>query len=317
MSLQKYRLDLTVESYEEDLLTEGATIIVPENHDSKQELILRIIKLEKLKGGFDWVIRDFNKLVKALSLPFSNKTSRAKLVTLVFVYVLLSIPKISIFFIRGWRLGVISRMINPNPNVAIVPSVNTLNELGENIRQGVRLIGARAAYKLPELIILAAIGYDHLEMIIDWIYFFFGRLFGEAQSANVGDFVSNSFSDLSVTLFIQLLFFVFLSVIITPAYRIMVIKYANGNMEYNRFFNLAEIRDSFRLYKKYVKRTFGAYFWDIIVSGVSLFVGFVMFLIFPYAYFILMPFYKLAFKHWPKSYGYGLLGRRLKANGEI
>ncbi|MCB0370431.1 MAG: DUF4013 domain-containing protein [Bdellovibrionales bacterium] len=240
--------------------------------------------------------------------------SRSKLLSLSFVYTLLIPSGVAIFFIRGWRFGIVKRMIKSDPSQAISPNLNSLHDLGTFIRDGIRLFGAKALYDLPKLLILVAIGYDHIELIIDWIYFFLTKVPGMGDYQSLAE---TSMIKFSTTLLIQLIFFMIASFLITPAFKISMIKYANGNISYAGFFSIKEIKDSYRIYQRYKTRTLTAYIWDVFVTGLSTIIGFILMILFPFIIWLAIPLYKLVFKHWPKAYAYGMLARRLAVNGEI
>lgn len=318
-STADYKVYITLNESDENRLQEGVIMQINNQDSLPLDFLLKINSKSPLKGGFNWIVRDFKKLLQALLIPFKNSASRAKLLAITFVYALLTPSGLASFFVRGWRFEVVKRMGEGQPGIPIAPSVNSLAELGENIREGVKLLGAKAAYDIPKIILLVAIGYDHFEMIIDWTYFFFGKIFGDSEIQNqaFNEFASSSIMNLSTTLIIQLLFILIYSFFFTPAFRITMIKYAKGNIEYKRFFSIEELRDSFKIYRRYKIRTSGAYIWDLLVSTLSMVIGFFLLVFFPIITWIFIPFYKLIFKHWPKAYGYGLLARKLNINGEI
>ncbi|MEM8897841.1 MAG: hypothetical protein AAGC85_07040, partial [Bacteroidota bacterium] len=49
----------------------------------------------------------------------------------------------------------------------------------------------------------------------------------------------------------------------------------------------------------------------------SFIVSLTAFVILPFISFLILPFYKLIFKHLAKAYAYGMLARRLQANGDL
>lgn len=310
-------MDLTEDQVSQ--MVPDSEILVQNSQRFPDGIQLRIQSVEKIRKDLSAIItKDFTRLIAAVFIPIRKGASRSKLLSLSFLYALLIPSGVGVFFIRGWRFEIVKRMIRNQPGQPIAPGVGTLDELGIFIRDGVRLFGAKALYDLPKLVILVAIGYDHIEMIIDFIFYFFGRVPGFGDSSqSFASFAESSGMKFSTTVMIQILFFMISSFIITPAFKITMMKYANGKISYRRFFNVEEIKDSFRIYRKYKTRTIAAYLWDAAVTGLTGIIGVFLMILFPFIIWFAIPMYKLLFKHWSKAYGYGMLARRLAANGEI
>lgn len=284
------------------------------------ELYLKIFKQKAAPSGIGLILQDFKKLAKAIKLPLQSAAGRSKFFATSLVYIFLSVSGVSIFFIRGWRLGVIKRMADRNIGTPLCPEVHSLQQLGEYVKHGIRLIAGKAAYDLPKILILAAIGYDHFELILEWLHYFFVQIFpigGMDPATAVGDLANSSVSKLSFTLGLQFIFLLIYSFFFTPAFRITAIKYAVGKIPFKNFFNWDEMKDSFRIYKRFKTTTMEAYVWDVLVSSLSYLAGFILLIMFPFISIAVIACYKLLFKHWPKAYGYGVLARRMRDNGEI
>lgn len=312
---RKYYLELNLADDLAFQIERGTNISLEENTAFPNGLNLKVDSIEPIqKDALLTIRKHLNQLFSAVFIPLSNSVSRSKLFSLSFLYTMLIPSGVAVFFIRGWRFEIVKRMIASEPYQAIAPNVHSLNDLGIFIRDGIRLFGAKALYDLPKLLILVAIGYDHIEMIIDWIYYFFTKVPGMGDAQN---FAATSAIKFSTTLLIQLAFFIIASFIITPAFKINMIKYATGKISFAGFFSLRELKDSFTLYRRYKTLTITTYLWDALVSGVSTILGFMLMVLFPFIFWLLIPIYKLLFKHWLKAYGYGILARRLIINGEI
>ena len=198
----------------------------------------------------------------------------------------------------------------------LLPKIGNLLSIGNFIKEGIKLIGARAVYDFPKIFILVAIGYDHIGLIVDWIDYLITYLSGDSIP-KFTDKLEESTINFSTTLGIELGFFFLFSLIVTPAYKILELKYSVKMIKYIDFFSLAELKKSFGLYYKYNITTIGMYFWDVLLSVLSVVVGIILLMLFPLLLPFVHPIYKLLFCHFPKSYGYGLLARRMYLNGDL
>lgn len=309
--------DLSIEMKGRDINKNDVVSI--ENHKVvSNQLSFKVQEIKPYKTSIlSLFLKDIKRLFQAVFIPIKNNLSRAKLFNLSVIYALLVPSGISIFFIRGWRFEIVKRMIKAEENKAIAPSMNSLDVLGGFIRDGALLFGVKLLYDIPKILILVALGYDHLELIIHWIYTYVSAAFGFGMPEN---FARDAFVDFRFTIFLQITIYLIMSFIITPAFKISMMKYANGAMDFKGFFRLKEIKHSFCIYRKYKTSTITTYIWDGIVTISTNFlgIGFALFLV-PIAplLIIFIPLYKVLFKHWPKAYGYGKLAQRLVANGEI
>lgn len=305
-------------NYERAKELEGKRIIVTNPSGGGEALVLDIEDVEEVPlQGFKVPLNEISKLKSALTVPLSDSASRSRVWQTLLVYVFLSPSRISTFFIRGWRLDIIRNMIlSTQTTTGIAPVVNRLSNIGEDIKQGAVLIGLKLIYDLPKILILTAVGYHYIEFILDWLTFIFGNAFG-TSSTTFDSMMNDTQFKVSLAFFFQALFVVIYSFFVTPMFKINEIKYAKGNIELKDFFKVEEIIDSYKKYKKYKMSTLQVYIWDLLVTGGSWVFGFFLMIFFPWLYFIVNPFYKLLFKHWPKAYGYGLLGRKMEANGDI
>ncbi|WP_020538844.1 hypothetical protein [Lewinella cohaerens] len=297
---------------------EGKRIIVTNPPGGAEALALDIQEVEEIPlQGFKIPLNEISKLKNALIVPLSDSASRRRVWQTLLVYVFLSPSRISTFFIRGWRLDIIRNMILSTQKVTgIAPTVNRLSNIGGNIKQGAVLIGLKLVYDLPKILILTAVGYHYIEFILDWLTFIFGNAIG-SSSATFDSMIDDTQFKVSLAFSFQVLFILIYSFFVTPMFKINEIKYAKGNIELKDFFKAEEIIDSYKKYKKYKMSTLQVYIWDLLVTGASWFFGFFLVIFFPWLYFIINPLYKLLFKHWPKAYGYGLLGKKMEANGDI
>ncbi len=307
------RISTQLKSIESDQKSVAIKIDGPTYTDAQKKFSAKSI--QRATALYDQQ-QDLKKLFKSLQMPFAIKSSRARFSIIWLIYVFLSPSGMSSFFIRGWRINIIRNMVVNTKGKGLAPKISDLNDVGKCIKEGVKLIGARATYNLPRVLIMIIIGYDFYELIIDWVLFFFSGLVGDPNNS-VEEMLNQSALYLSISHGGELAFMALYSLFVTPAYKIMEIKYAAGVIEYKKFFNWNELRDSYRLYRKYKFSTVEMYLWDQIVTLISFVSGFIIAIIFPFFFFFLYPLYKLLFSHWPKSYGYGLLARKMYANDDL
>ncbi|AEE53883.1 hypothetical protein [Haliscomenobacter hydrossis] len=308
-----------------ELTAEEAANITPESSvavklaDTESSFNFLIQSIERSPSGIRIVLDDFKKLIKALAILFKGSAAKMRLLSISLVYLSLTPSSISMFFIRGWRMGIISRMTSQNSKFGIAPPVDSLTQIGYFIKEGIKLVIARFVYDFPKILILVMVGYDYASLIVDLGYYFFTSLFdfnNEGEPQSLRSVVEGSSVKLTNGFIASLIFYVLYSVIVTPAFKIMEIKYAVKSISYRSFFSLGELFKSFRLYRKYRSTTLEMYFWDVLVSTISLLIGLLLFTTLPIL-IIFHPLWKLPFNHWTKSYGYGLLARRLIANNEL
>lgn len=283
---------------------------------SNPEIILEIGSIEVLPTGVKALSEDFKKLIRALVILFKGSAAKISLATISMIYLALTPSGISAFFVRGWRLGIISRMGTLENKVGIAPQIRSLTQIGHHINEGIKLVLARFIYDIPKILVLVVVGYDYASIIVDFGYFFLSSIFNSAHSQSLSSMIQATSLKMSNGIIASLVFFALYSLIVTPAFKILEIKYALNQIKYSDFFNLKELFSSLNLYRKYTFNTLEMYFWDLFVTTLSLLVGFFLFSTFPLLIF-LHPLWKLPFSHWAKSYGYGLLARRLIFNNEL
>lgn len=316
--VEEYDLYLELDEKEFKDISNSKLLRIRTPIEEDEEYCIQIDSIEEAPlKGFKIAKSNIVKLIQALKVPFLNNASFRQAIKTFLLYLYLSPSRISVFFIRGWRLQIIRNMItSTHREIGLSPSINRISLIGDYIKEGVLLIAAKVIYDLPKVFIITAIGYHYIEFILDWITFIFGNFFGQT-GVSFNEMVDDTKFKVTLTLSIQLLFIVLYSIVITPVYKINEIKYALNTISYQDFFKIEEIKDSFKKYRSYRVTTLQVYSWDLCVSITSFIFGSLFLILMPWLYLILIPFYKLFFKHWPKAYGYGLLARKMDANNDL
>ncbi len=313
--MQKYNLRIQLDADQAAQISEGSVVSVENSPLFPEGQSFEVEQKEPLKKDLlSIIIKDFRKLYEAVWLPIKKGAPRTKLFNLAAVYTFLVPSGVSFFLIRGWRFGIVQRMMENNPDQAVAPEIKTLDDVGTYVRDGVALFSAKLVYDIPKIIVLVIIGYNHYELIMDYLFFLFSKVPG---LDSFGQFAERAALKWTLSLAAELFFLALTSIIITPAFKISMMKYAKGNINWKGFFSIKELKHSYSLYRKYKIRTLNAYVWDKLVSISSNAIGFALMVFLPFITWLLIPLYKILFKHWPKAYGYGDLARRLQHNGEI
>lgn len=314
----QYKLTIALSKQEADQVAKQGGISVKSARDRQAEITyLQVESIAPVRSGFGHVINDLKKILKAIRFALQDRFARSRFLSIAMVYVFLTPSGISSFFVRGWRWNLIKNMIQGSRGKGLAPTVNDFSNIGTYIKEGIKLVSAKALYDIPKLLVLVAIGYDHFEFLLDWLDYFLSWFIDSSSSKAVGTVVDETSVKITKTLVTQLIFYAIYSLLVTPAFKLTEIRYAAGKVPYKAFFSCKELKESYRLYKKYRITTLNMYLWDALVSAASFLVGISLGVILPLYALVGHPFYKLMFKHLPKAYGYGTLARRLQANGDL
>lgn len=314
----KYKLIVGLDSAEASQLTYGEVInVVRDSNSDEVNISIQIESIETVPSGFRILAEDFFKLLECFIYPLKDFQSRKNLASIGLIYAFLSPSGMSSFFIRGWRLILIRRMLLIPPSLGIAPKVDSLIKIGDYVKEGIKLVLAKFFYDMPKLLVLAAIGYSHFELMFDWTSYLITNFFKGYDYESASNLLNASSLKMTKSLATQLIFVLIYSLVVTPAFKILEIKYSIGEIKYKDFFSIKELIKSFMLYRKYKFSTVQMYLWDILLSLLSIVAGLFITITFSMLVLFVYPFYKLLFNHWPKSYGYGLLARRMRANGDL
>ncbi|MEM6766930.1 MAG: hypothetical protein AAF655_18485 [Bacteroidota bacterium] len=314
---QTYKITSQLTRSDKQILEEGQIVSVNQPKYLEQETISIAVESVKEADSLTAIVtKDLNKIIQAIKVALGDASSKARFLIIGIVYLFLTPSGMAIFFIRGWRFDLIKRMLSTKSS-GLAPEINSLTQIGIHVKEGIKIFGARAVYEIPKIIVLAAIGYSHWELVFDWTQYLLGRMFSPANAVDFSTQIQTTQLSLGITFMVEFVFYLILSFVITPAYKLTEIRYASGQIPYKSFFSMSVLQESYKLYKKYRFSTLTMYIWDIIISILSTLVAFITFIILPFISFLVLPFYKLIFKHLAKAYGYGVLARRLQANGDL
>lgn len=279
---------------------------------------MRIESISEVSASPGFIARDILKIVQFWGKAVGNSANRKRLLSSILAYILLTPSAVSSFFIRGWRFALVREVLLTDGRASL-PRLNDIWKIGEAVKQGVKLIGAKFMYDVPKFLILFVFAYDLIDAIIDWFYFLFFQWWMEpaAEVQTASGMVDATVTNFSLSFSSAILLYIVYSCFLTPAFKISEIKYAAGQMKYKGFFDPKELKSSFRLYRKYSAQTLEMYVYDNILMVVSIVIGLFFSLIFPPFILLIYPTVKLMLNHMPKYYGYALLAQRMQENGDI
>lgn len=272
------------------------------------------------KNTIKAVLDYFNKQLKASILPLRSHAGRARFIVISLVYTILSAsPGFSIFFIRGWRLGVAGLMTDFSKRI-IAPKIVKIQDVGFYMGQGIVIVASKAVYEIPRILFMVIFGYEFVELFFDFCYWIFLFLFTEESRGffTYGNAPENAiFLSLGISSAVKLVFISLYGLIVTPAFKIMSFRYVLNEITFKEFFNIKILKKSFVIYRKHPGSTLASYVWSQTVGLVSNFLALLFLPIFNIASLLVFPTYFLLFKHWPKAYGYGRLARKLVLVGDL
>lgn len=310
----KYKLNLRMDEATAGQLEPGTRLRVTDQ--SGREVYLEVGQRTNLSSVGGAVSSDLGSFWKGFRLPLADRSSRRRLGAIYLTYAFLRAGGLSSFFVRGWRVAIIRRMTGADPAVGLAPPVRKLRDIGRYVDDGVKMISLNMLFKLPSILIMVIVGFSNMELLLSALENFVGLLFGGESAQPWGKFFSESSFNWSLSLGTQLLLLAGFSLVVTPAIKIMEMRYALGYLKYRDFFRWEEIKRAFLLHRKYKFKTIPVYLWDVLLTGVSFVVGLLMTML-PLFLLVVYPAYKLVFNHWPKYYAYGSLARRMQLNGDL
>lgn len=261
----------------------------------------------------------FSQRISRLTKPLLDRKNSLDLIKASFASWLISVitwlADFDALFGRGWRLEVVRRIAVGEERG--IPEMS-FPFLFQYLIKGFVLFLARRLYYLPMIIFLFISGLKFARLAYKIGVFLWNNVFWGEGASWSEFFLYQVLPQTGIELLIQFFFQTLYLMLVWPIYRIIMIKYAVGEVAWSGFFSISEFRKSAGIFRRNATTVFAIYALMLSLQ-VAPFILFKLINIstFGFADKSFLPIIKLLAWYWPIGYAYGILGRKLIAAGEI
>lgn len=270
---------------------------------------------EDVKG----LMQHIQSRLKLLFAPLRTSIGTSRTLLAIIAYSFLAIPFLFYFgwmFIRGWRLDIVRRVGLGEEIINYVPDLQPLSVL-RYLKKGFVLMLMRGIYFLPHFIFIALTSNRLLGILVQ-IFWWLWEKFWSGKDQSFINYILQILPEIFFDILLQLVILALYMVVVWPIYRITMIKYALGIIRGYDFLNPHVIKDSIHIYRKEAGLVLGIYFWTFVVEfALGIVSRIISIITLGFGRFFITPGINLVFKHWPISFGYGVLARKLLEKGHI
>ncbi len=216
---------------------------------------------------------------------------------------------------RGWRLEVVRRIALEEEKS--IPDFS-FSLLFQYLIKGFVLFLARRLYYLPMIIFLFISGLKFAKLAYKVGVFLWNNVFWGEGASWSEFFLYQVLPQTGFELLFQFFFQTLYLMLAWPIYRIIMIKYAVGEVEWNGFFSISEFRKAAGIFRRNAATVFSIYALMISLQvAPTIFYKIIDLSTFGFADKTFLPILLIFTWYWPIGYAYGILGRKLIAAGEI
>lgn len=249
----------------------------------------------------------------ALIRPFGKSANLFAYLVVAVIGTCMTFTGLTYFLYRGWRLDVVRRIGGGVQQE--IPPVD-INSSFRYLGKGIVLAFWRGVYFVPLIICAYFSSLKVLRMLLDVVYFVIERI-GNADASFVNFVVVKIIPQFTINALVTLIALALYAVFVWPVYRILMMRYALGNMSGTGFIKLADISRAWGVFRRNAPDVYGVYGFAMAVDVASfLFFNTLGLLSFGFL-FVLVPIANLFFRFWLKGYAYGRLAQRLVQRGEL